>query len=121
MPTITSLAKGQQFYDALPNGDQFILRFMNGLLITMAWASEGPEVKSYRWYEGGFTDQSLHPQFRYVSGKTLAYAHHDGKQLSLVFTDGHELRSDFRRVPEPVAVDVKIQLPPVGATGLAWN
>lgn len=120
-PTISSLAEGQVFWDALPYGqDEFLLRFQSGLEINVAWASSGPEVKNY-WYRALTilaTERALHPQFQYVSGKTVLQVLTDGCQLIISFTDGHELRSDFRRCPEPVAVDAKIILKPLGDPGL---
>lgn len=110
MRSINSLAAGRIFSDAIPDGDDFRLRFADGLEITVAWASDGPEVKSFM-FGVVTTEQALHPQFRYVTGKTVDQVLTDGKQLILAFTDGHELRSDFRRAPKVEGVDVRIRVP----------
>lgn len=116
MNSITSLAAGRIFRDAVPDGDDFRLRFADGLEIRVAWASNGPEVKDFRF--GVITGETvLHPQFRYVAGKTVKHVLTDGTQLTLVFIDGHELRSDFKRAPHVEAVDVRIPLPAVSGAG----
>lgn len=107
--TITSLACGREFHDAIPDGEDFLLRFKCGLEIRCTWDSSGPVVKSYCF---GVDDITLHmnKQFHYVSGKIVRYCVTDGRQLSIVFSDGHELRSDFKQAPELVAVDVKVYI-----------
>lgn len=112
-PTINSLAKGQKFFDAVPCGQEdFLLRFLSGLEVQVAWSSQGPEVKDHRYIVAGVLgERALQPQFQYVSGKTVSQVLTDGRQLIISFTDGHELRSDFRRSgPVPVAVDAKVRL-----------
>lgn len=118
---ISDLAVGEVFHDAIPQGDDFVLRFQSGLEILVAWASSGPEVKD--WTNRGMAlrdlttggmhkPEGLHPQFQYVTGKTVELVLTDGRDLILRFTDGHELRSSFRRQPEAVAVDARIILKP---------
>lgn len=109
--TIHQLAAGRAFRDAIPDGDDFRLRFMDGLELVCAWASDGPEVKLIN--QGVITtEQVLHPQFQYVTGKVVRQVLTDGRQLILSFSDGHELRSDFRQAPAVRAVDVRVALPP---------
>lgn len=119
--SITSYAAGRRFRDAIPDGDNFRLRFMDGLEIEVAWDSGGPEVK--RVEHGVITQETvIAPQFRYVTGKTVREVLTDGTKLILAFTDGHELRSDFKRAPEVCGVDVRLALPApaplFGAAGL---
>lgn len=123
-PTITALAKGRIFHDAIPDGQDFILRFRDGREITVAWGSEGPEVKSWIHRAGinpfGTDYQVIPDQFRYVSGKKVEGVFTDGQQLVITFTDGHELRSDFKAAPKVVAVDAKVYLgqkPIIGVSG----
>lgn len=107
---IHDLAVGRVFRDAIPDGDDFRLRFADGLEIVCAWGDAGPEVKSHRF--GVITlDQALHPQFRYVTGKTVQAVYTDGQQLMIEFTDGHTLRSDFRTAPAVRGVDVAVKIP----------
>lgn len=113
-PTISSLSKGRIFHDAIPDGQDFILRFRDGREITVAWASDGPEVKGWMHRTNpnpfGLDMQVIPDQFRYVSGKQVKEILTDGKQLVIVFTDGHELRSDFKAAPKVVAVDAKVYI-----------
>lgn len=117
--TITSLAAGRTFRDAIPDGDEFRLRFYDGTEIVCAWASSGPEVKAVN--RGVITaEHALHPQFRYVAGKVVEQVLTDGQRLVIVFTDGHELRSDFRRAPAVRGVDVRVSVEsPLAAMGAA--
>ena len=107
--------------DAIPDGDDFRLRFADGLEIVCAWGDHGPEVK-YCTHNVLTAETDLHPQFRYVTGKTVRQILTDGRKLIVQFTDGHELRSSFRTAPEVEAVDVKIVLPtPIPCQGQAWG
>lgn len=107
--SIHAIAKGRTFWDAIPDGDDFRLRFTDGVEIVCAWASDGPEVKATHF--GVITkDRAMHPQFRHVCGKVVHQIMTDGKKLIVRFIDGHELRSDFRRAPQVEAVDVKVRL-----------
>lgn len=116
--TITQLAVGRAFRDAIPDGDDFRLRFTDGLEILCAWASSGPEVKVVN--QGVITaEQALHPQFRYVAGKVVRQVLTDGTKLVIAFSDGHELRSDFRRQPTVRGVDVRVAIEsPLAAVGV---
>lgn len=107
--SINALAAGRVFFDAVPDGDDFRLRFADGLEIVVAWASSGPEVKAFAQHIIT-SERALHPQFQYVSGKTVKQVLTDGRKLILQFTDGHELRSDFRRAPAVEAVDARVRL-----------
>lgn len=110
---ISQLAAGRVFHDAIPDGDDFRLRFEDGLEIVCAWASEGPEVKSHA-FNVLSAERVLHPQFRYVAGKTVQAVLTDGTELLIEFTDGHVLRSDFKAAPRVAGVDVKVRLPDPG-------
>lgn len=117
--SINAYATGRRFWDAIPDGDDFRLRFTDGMEIVVAWASTGPEVKD-KFLNIVTAERVLNPQFQYVSGKTVKQVLTDGSNLILQFTDGHELRSDFkRRQPEVRAVDVKIKLKPAAAIAIA--
>ena len=116
--SINALAAGRVFVDAVPDGDDFRLRFSDGLEIVVAWASSGPEVKAFAQHIIT-SERALHPQFQYVSGKTVQQVLTDGRRLILQFTDGHELRSDFRRGPEVRAVDARVRLTAANAIGAA--
>lgn len=117
--SINAHAAGRRFWDAIADGDDFRLRFMDGVEIVVAWASSGPEVKDV-FHNVITADRALNPQFQYVSGKTVKQVLTDGKDLILQFTDGHELRSDFKRAqPEVRAVDAKIALTPAAAIAIA--
>lgn len=119
--SINAYAAGRRFWDAIPDGDDFRLRFMDGLEIVVAWGSSGPEVKN-TFLNVITAERVLNPQFQYVSGKTVKQVLTDGKNLILQFTDGHELRSDFKRAqPEVRAVDVKIKLTPAAALAIAQS
>lgn len=113
---IHNLCKGRVFRDAIQDGQDFRLRFMDGFELVVAWGNDGPEPKAFA--HGIVTAEMLiHPQFRYVSGKTVAAVYTDakGEKLIIRFTDGHELRSSFGRSgPQVDGVDVKvpIQSPP---------
>jgi hypothetical protein len=116
--SINAYAAGRQFWDAIPDGDDFRLRFMDGLEIVVSWASSGPEVKDT--FQNVVTaDRVMHPQFQYVCGKTVKQVLTDGKALVLQFTDGHELRSDFTRAPAVRAVDAKVKLTAASAIAIA--
>jgi hypothetical protein len=107
--SINAIAAGRTFWDAIPDGDDFRLRFTDGVEIVCAWGSQGPEVKATHF--GVITkDRSIHPQFQYVSGKLVRQVLTDGKKLIIQFSDGHELRSDFKRGPKVEAVDVRMKL-----------
>lgn len=113
---INDLAAGRRLRDAIPDGDDFRLRFLDGLEIVCAWGSQGPEVKRYAF--NVISDETdLHPRFRYVTGKTIKQVLTDGQKLLLEFTDGHTLRSSFRAKPAVDAVDVKVVLPGVSMSG----
>ena len=103
-------SKGRVFRDAIQDGQDFHLRFMDGFVLVCAWASSGPEVKAYA--QGIITNEMvIHPQFRYVSGKTVDSVWTDGERLLIQFTDGHVLRSSFgRQGPEVEGVDVKVKI-----------
>lgn len=108
--------KGRVFRDAIPDGQDFRLRFMDGFELVCAWGSNGPEAKAYA--QGVITQEMvIHPQFRYVSGKTVKAVLTDGEQLLIDFTDGHRLRSSFGRSgPEVEGVDVNVLVPsPIAA------
>ena len=109
---INDLARGRVFRDAIPDGDDFRLRFMDGLEIVCSWASSGPEVKRFAF--NVITDErDLHPQFRYVTGKVVAAVLTDGQKLLIEFTDGHTLRSSFATAPRVEGVDVRVRIPGV--------
>ena len=107
--SINALASGRTFWDAIPDGDDFRLRFTDGVEIVCAWASSGPEVKATH-FNVITKDRAIHPQFRHVCGKVVRQVLTDGHKLILQFMDGHELRSDFRRAPQVEGVDVKVML-----------
>lgn len=119
---IHQLCKGRVFRDAMQDGEDFRLRFMDGFELVCAWGDTGPEPKACA--QGIVTNEmAIHPQFRYVCGKTVkaVLTNAAGDQLILEFTDGHSLRSSFgRRGPQVDGVDVKVQVPsPIAAIALA--
>jgi hypothetical protein len=116
--SINVYAAGRRFWDAIPDGDDFRLRFMDGLEIVVSWASSGPEVND-TCQNVVTADRFMHPQFQYVCGKTVKQVLTDGKALILQFTDGHVLRSDFRRSPEVRAVDAKVKISAASAIAIA--
>lgn len=118
--SIHAHAKGRVFRDAIPDGDDFRLRFMDGLELVCAWGSGGPEIKAFA-HNVLTADMAIHPQFRYVSGKTVHQVLTDGEKLIIDFTDGHSLRSSFgRRGPVVEGVDVKVACPsPIAALAAA--
>lgn len=107
---ITQLAAGRRFADAIPDGECFRLRFLDGFEIQCAWGSQGPEVRAYA--QGIISSEvAMHPQFQYVRGKTVNKLTTNGQSLIIHFTDGHELRSSFRGTePKVEGVDVKVTL-----------
>lgn len=114
--SITAHAKGRRLRDVVQDGGDFRLRFMDGLEVVCAWGSAGPEVKAFA--HGVITqDMAIHPQFAYVSGKTVEAVWTDGSLLIIEFTDGHSLRSSFGRSgPEVEGVDVRVHVPsPIAA------
>lgn len=115
--SIHRLAAGRVFHDAIPDGDEFLLRFTDGLEIRCAWASSGPEVKSFQF--GVITaEKVMNPQMAYVRGKTVQQVLTNGTELFIDFTDGHRLRSDFRgRAPAVKGVDVKVKIKGVSVCG----
>lgn len=118
---ITDLVAGRVFRDAIPDGDDFRLRFADGLEVVCAWGNDGPEVKAHA-FNILSADQALHPQFQYVTGKVVAQVLTDGRSLVVEFTDGHALRSSFKAAPEVQAVDVKLVLPtPIPCYGQTWG
>lgn len=117
---IHQLCKGRVFRDAIQDGQDFRLRFLDGFELVCAWGSAGPEPKACA--QGILTKElAIHPQFRYVCGKTVAAVLTDGEKLIIRFTDGHELRSSFGRCgPQVDGVDVKVQVPsPIASIALA--
>lgn len=118
MSSITQLCAGKRFFDAIPDGDDFRLRFEDGVEIKIAWESDGP--KTIGIAHGIITtERALHSQFRYVTGKVVEAVYTDGNKLVVRFTDGHELRSSFRAKPTVDAIDVKIKLEPASAIAIA--
>lgn len=110
--SIHKLAVGRVFGDAIPDGQDFRLRFLDGYEIVCAWGDAGPEAKADA--QGIVTnDICLHPQFQYVRGKTVRAVLYDSMRQKLIveFTDGHQLRSGFGHAPTIEAVDVKVRLP----------
>ena len=118
---INDLAAGRRLRDVIPDGDDFRLRFLDGLEVVCVWGSSGPEVKAYA-FNVISSETDLHPQFRYVTGKTVKQVLTDGQSLLIEFTDGHTLRSSFRGSrPTVDAVDVKVVLPSVSFSGQAGH
>jgi hypothetical protein len=118
--SIHKLCLGRIFRDAVQDGDYFRLRFMDGFELVCAWDSSGPEVKAHA--QGVVTaEMAIHPQFRYVSGKTVRAILTDGEKLIIEFTDGHALRSSFGRGgPRVEGVDVRVTMPsPIAALASA--
>jgi hypothetical protein len=107
---IHALAAGRVLHDVIPDGQDFRMRFTDGLELVCAWGSAGPELKHVE-HEVFTVERYLHPQFRYVTGKTVRAVLTDGKKLLIEFTDGHTLRSDFSTKPIVAGVDVKFVLP----------
>lgn len=107
---IHKLCKGRVFRDAVQDGQRFRLRFMDGYEVVCAWGDKGPEAVADA--QGIITQEmDIHPQFRYVSGKTVARILTDGERLMIEFTDGHCLRSSFGRSgPKVDGVDVKVPI-----------
>lgn len=116
---IHDLAVGRAIRDVIPDGERFRIRFLDGLEVTVEWASSGPEIVTFA--TGVVTSETdLHPQFRYIIGKVVKAVWTDGTQLLIEFTDGHCLRSDFKTSPKVEGVDVHIVLPlPVESIGAA--
>jgi hypothetical protein len=107
---IHALAAGRVLHDVIPDGQNFRMRFTDGLELVCAWGSAGPELKDVQ-HEIFTAERDLHPQFRYVTGKTVRAVLTDGQKLLIEFTDGHTLRSSFRGAPVVDGIDVKFVLP----------
>lgn len=81
--SIHAHARGRVFRDAIPDGEDFRLRFMDGLELVCSWGSAGPEIKSFA--HGVITQEmAIHRQFQYVSGKVVDSVWTDGTLLLVI-------------------------------------
>lgn len=107
---ITTLVTGRRFADAIPDGQNFRLRFMDGFEVLCTWGDDGPEAIGYA--SGVITAETiLHQQFQYVRNKMVDKVMTNGETLIICFTDGHELRSRFSGGGVTVeGIDAKVRL-----------
>lgn len=116
---LNAACSGRVFHDCIEQNGDLVLRFRDGRNAVAAWGVDGPELKSLEYGLAPDT-VDMHPQFGYVSGKTVRAVLTDGERLRVEFTDDHSFRIGMpKSAPIPEGVDVTLTLQGVSFSGMA--